>query len=279
MGLKQYRPMTPGSRQRLAFDFSEITKHRPERGLTEALRKSGGRDNYGHETNINLGGGHRRRYRIIDFRRNKDDVPARVAAIEYDPNRSARIALLHYADGEKRYILCPDGLRVGAAVLSGNKVEPDPGNAMPLKNIPLGTVIHNIELQPGRGGQIARSAGIIARLLAKEGPHAHIEMPSGEVRRVNLECRASVGQVGNLDHQNEVLGKAGRSNWRGIRPHVRGVAKNPVDHPMGGGASRRHGGRPPCSRTGLLSKGGRTRKRKKYSNADILRKRKKLVIP
>jgi len=269
--------MTPGSRQRLAFDFSEITKHRPERGLTEALRKSGGRDNYGHETNINLGGGHRRRYRIIDFRRNKDDVPARVAAIEYDPNRSARIALLHYADGEKRYILCPDGLRVGAAVLSGNKVEPDPGNAMPLKNIPLGTVIHNIELQPGRGGQIARSAGIIARLLAKEGPHAHIEMPSGEVRRVNLECRASVGQVGNLDHQNEVLGKAGRSNWRGIRPHVRGVAKNPVDHPMGGGASRRHGGRPPCSRTGLLSKGGRTRKRKKYSNVDILRKRTKLV--
>ncbi|HOX07692.1 MAG TPA: 50S ribosomal protein L2 [Planctomycetota bacterium] len=277
MGLKQYRPMTPGSRQRLAFDFSEITKDRPERRLTEAVRKSGGRDNYGHETNINNGGGHRRRYRIIDFRRQKDGIPARVAAIEYDPNRSARIALLHYADGEKRYILCPDTLEVGAKIMSGPTAEPETGNCLPLKNIPLGTIIHNIEIKQGRGGQIARSAGIIARLLAKEGPHAHIEMPSGEVRQVSIECRATVGQVGNLDHQNEVLGKAGRSAWRGIRPHVRGVAKNPVDHPMGGGASRRHGGRPPCSRTGLLSKGGRTRKRKKYSNVDILRKRKKLV--
>ncbi len=277
MGLKQYRPRTPGSRQRLAFDFSEITKTRPERRLTEAVRKSGGRDNYGHETNINTGGGHRRRYRMIDFRRNKDGIPAKVAAIEYDPNRSARIALLHYVDGEKRYILCPDGLAVGAKIMSGAEAEPEVGNSLPLRNIPLGTIIHNIELKPGRGGQIARSAGIISRLLAKEGPHAHIEMPSGEVRQVNLDCRATVGQVGNLDHQNEVLGKAGRSIWRGIRPHVRGTAKNPVDHPMGGGASRRHGGRPPCSRTGLLSKGGRTRKRKKYSNVDILRKRKKLV--
>jgi len=277
VGLKQYRPMTPGSRQRLAFDFSEITKSRPERRLTEAVRKSGGRDNYGHETNINTGGGHRRRYRMIDFRRNKDGIPAKVAAIEYDPNRSARIALLHYVDGEKRYILCPDGLAVGAKVMSGAEAEPEVGNSLPLRNIPLGTIIHNIELKQGRGGQIARSAGIISRLLAKEGPHAHIEMPSGEVRQVNLDCRATVGQVGNLDHQNEVLGKAGRSIWRGIRPHVRGTAKNPVDHPMGGGASRRHGGRPPCSRTGLLSKGGRTRKRKKYSNVDILRKRKKLV--
>ena len=274
MGLRQYRPMTPGSRQRLAFDFAEITKDRPERRLTEALRKSGGRDNYGHETNINLGGGHRRRYRLIDFRRNKDDVPARVAAIEYDPNRSARIALLHYADGEKRYILCPDKLRVGATVLSGDKVEPDPGNAMPLKNIPLGTVVHNIELKPGRGGQMARSAGIIARLLAKEGPHAHIELPSGEVRRVNLECRASVGQVGNLDHQNEVLGKAGRSAWRGIRPHVRGVAKNPVDHPMGGGEGKSSGGRHPCTPWGKPTKGYKTR-RNKASAKWIVRRRKK----
>jgi large subunit ribosomal protein L2 len=263
----------------VSLDFSEITKSQPERRLTEALRRTGGRDNLGHETNINRGGGHRRRYRIIDFRRNKDDVPSKVAAIEYDPNRSARIALLHYADGEKRYILCPDGLAVGAKVVSGDKYDPDPGNCMPLKNIPLGTLVHSIEIHPGRGGQIARAAGVIARLLAKEGGFAHIEMPSGEVRKVNLECRATVGQVGNLDHQNVVLGKAGRSNWRGIRPHVRGVAKNPVDHPMGGGASRRHGGRPPCSRTGLLSKGGRTRTRKKYSNAFILRRRKKLEEP
>ena len=259
----------------MGHDFSELTKKRPERRLTEALRKTGGRDNHGHATNINKGGGHRRRYRRIDFKRNKDGVPARVAAIEYDPNRTARIALLSYHDGEKRYILAPDGLKVGATLMSGSGAEPEVGNCLPLAAMPLGTIIHNLELKPGRGGQIARSAGISARLLAKEGVRAHVEMPSGEVRTVSVECRATVGQVGNSDHQNVVIGKAGRNRWKGRRPHVRGTAKNPVDHPMGGGAARRHGGRPPCSRTGLLSKGGRTRKPKKYSNADIIRKRKR----
>jgi large subunit ribosomal protein L2 len=279
MAIRQRKPTSPSSRFTALDDFSGITKTKPEKSLLEPIKKTGGRNNYGRVTIRRQGGGHKRRYRIIDFRRNKDGVPAKVASIEYDPNRSARIALLHYADGEKRYILCPDGLAVGAKVLSGDKYDPDPGNCMPLKNIPLGTVVHNIELHPGRGGQIARAAGVIARLLAKEGGFAHIEMPSGEVRKVNEDCRATVGQVGNLDHQNVVLGKAGRSAWRGIRPHVRGVAKNPVDHPMGGGASRRHGGRPPCSRTGLLSKGGHTRTRKKYSNAFILRRRTKREEP
>jgi len=259
----------------MGHDFSELAKKRPERRLTEALRKTGGRDNQGHQTNINKGGGHRQRYRRIDFKRNKDGVPARVAAIEYDPNRSARIALLAYRDGEKRYILAPDGLKVGATLLSGSGAEPEVGNCLPLVAMPLGTIIHNVEFKPGRGGQIARSAGISARLLAKEGKQAHVEMPSGEVRTVSVLCRATVGQVGNPDHQNVVIGKAGRSRWQGRRPHVRGTAKNPVDHPMGGGAARRHGGRPPCSRTGLLSKGGRTRKPKKYSNADIIRRRKR----
>jgi large subunit ribosomal protein L2 len=257
----------------MGFDFKEITAKQPERRLTSAVRKTGGRDNSGHETNINVGGGHRRRYRTIDFKRQKDGIPAKVASIEYDPNRSARIALLNYADGEKRYIVAPEGLKVGMRVMNGPAAEPEIGNCLPLRNLPLGTIIHNIEIKPGRGGQIARSAGIAAKLLAKEGELAHIEMPSGEVRTVNINCRASVGQIGNIDHQNIVLGKAGRSRWMGIRPHVRGVAKNPVDHPMGGGASRRHGGRPPCSRTGLLSKGGKTRKPKKYSNADIIRRR------
>jgi large subunit ribosomal protein L2 len=259
----------------MVSDFSEITKKKPERRLTEALRKTGGRDNQGHQTNVNKGGGHRRRYRKIDFKRNKENVPAKVAAIEYDPNRTSRIALLHYADGDKRYILAPDGLKVGARIMSGKKAEPEIGNCLPLSHMPLGTIIHNVEIKPGKGGQIARSAGISARLLAKEGKRAHVEMPSGEVRIVSVECRATVGQVGNSDHQNITLGKAGRNRWLGRRPHVRGTAKNPVDHPMGGGSSRRHGGRPPCSRTGLLSKGGRTRKPKKYSNADIIRKRKR----
>ena len=275
MGMKAFRPLTPGQRGMTMLDYAEITKSKPERRLTEAVRKTGGRDNYGHETNINRGRGQRRRrYRLIDFRRDKDGVPAQVAAIEYDPNRSTRIALLNYADGEKRYILAPEGLKVGPRVMNGPGAEPEVGNCLPLKSMPLGTVIHNVELKPGSGGQIARSAGISARLLAKEGGEAHIEMPSGEMRRVSEECRASVGVLGNADHQNVVIGKAGRSFHMGIRPHVRGVAKNPVDHPMGGGASRRHGGRPPCSRTGLLSKGGRTRKPKKYSNKAIMRRRK-----
>ncbi len=274
MAVKHYKPTTNGRRGMMGFDFSNLTKKKPERRLTEAMRKTGGRDNNGHQTNINKGGGHRRRYRIIDFKRNKDAIPAKVAAIEYDPNRTARIALLNYVDGEKRYILAPDGLEVGMQIMSGPEAEPELGNCLPLKNMPLGTVIHNIELKPGRGGQVARSAGISGKLLAREGKRAHIEMPSGEVRVINVECRATIGQVGNSEHQNVVIGKAGRSRWMGRRPHVRGTAKNPVDHPMGGGSARRHGGRPPCSRTGVLSKGGRTRKRKKYSNADIMRKRK-----
>jgi len=275
VAMKKYKPTTPGRRGMTGYDFSGMSKAGPERRLTEALRKTGGRDNYGHQTNINKGGGHRRRYRKIDFKRNKDDIPARVATIEYDPNRSARIALLHYADGEKRYILAPEGLKAGGTVMSGPKAEPEVGNCMPLEAMPLGTVIHNVEIKPGRGGQIARSAGIAARLLAREGGRAHIEMPSGEVRMVISRCRATIGQLGNADHQNVVIGKAGRHRWMGRRPHVRGTAKNPVDHPMGGGSARRHGGRPPCSSTGVLSKGGRTRKPKKYSNADIIRKRKK----
>jgi len=275
VGVKNYKPTTNGRRGMMVSDFSEITKKSPEKRLTEALRKTGGRDNQGHQTNINKGGGHRRRYRKIDFRRDKDGIPAKVAAIEYDPNRSARIALLHYADGEKRYILAPDRLKVGSRVMSGVKAEPEPGNCLPLKAMPLGTIIHCVELKTGRGGQIARSAGISARLLAKDRGQGHIEMPSGEVRVVSLECKATVGQVGNLEHQNIVVGKAGRSRWKGRRPHVRGTAKNPVDHPMGGGSARRHGGRPPCSKTGVLSKGGRTRKAKKYSNSDIIRKRKR----
>jgi large subunit ribosomal protein L2 len=275
VGSKTYKPTTNGRRGMMVSDFSEITKRRPERRLTEALRKTGGRDSSGHQTNVNKGGGHRRRYRKIDFRRDKDDVPARVAAIEYDPGRSARIALLHYADGEKRYILAPDGLEPGATVMSGVRSEPEVGNCLPLKSMPLGTTIHCVELKPGRGGQVARSAGIDARLLAKDRGQGHIEMPSGEVRVVSLECRATVGQVGNLEHQNIVIGKAGRNRNKGRRPHVRGTAKNPVDHPMGGGSARRHGGRPPCSATGVLSKGGRTRNPKKYSNADIIRKRKR----
>jgi large subunit ribosomal protein L2 len=274
MAVKHYKPTTNGRRGMMGFDFSNLTKKKPERRLTEAMRKTGGRDNHGHQTNINKGGGHRRRYRIIDFKRNKDAIPAKVAAIEYDPNRTARIALLNYVDGEKRYILAPDGLEVGMQLMSGPEAEPELGNCLPLKNMPLGTIIHNIELKAGRGGQVARSAGISGKLLAREGKRAHIEMPSGEVRIINVECRATIGQVGNTEHQNVVIGKAGRSRWMGRRPHVRGTAKNPVDHPMGGGSARRHGGRPPCSRTGVLSKGGRTRKRKKYSNADIMRKRK-----
>jgi large subunit ribosomal protein L2 len=274
VGIKTYRPTSNARRGMMASDFSELTKKKPERRLTEPLRKTGGRNNSGHATNINRGGGHKRRYRKIDFRRNKEGVPATVAAIEYDPNRSARVALLHYVDGEKRYILAPDGLKVGVKLMSGAGAEPEVGNCLPLKAMPLGTIIHNLEIKPGRGGQVARSAGISARLLAKEGARAHVEMPSGEVRTVSVECRATVGQVGNADHQNIVIGKAGRNRWKGRRPHVRGTAKNPVDHPMGGGSSRRHGGRPPCSRTGVLSKGGKTRKPKKYSNADIIRKRK-----
>lgn len=273
MGIIYYKPVTAGRRFASVSDFSEITKTKPEKSLLEPLRKTGGRNTEGKITAQHIGGGSRRHYRIIDFKRKKDNIPAKVASIEYDPNRSARIALLHYADGEKRYILAPDKLQVGQTVMSGNKVEPEIGNCMTLKNIPLGLDIHNIELRVGQGGQLVRSAGGVAKLLAKEGNYAHIVLPSGEVRKVFDGCRATIGQLGNLDHSNIRLGKAGRSRWKGIRPRVRGVAQNPVSHPLGGGEGRSGGGRHPCSRTGLLAKGGKTRKKKAISNRFIIRRR------
>jgi len=273
MGIIYYKPVTAGRRFASVSDFSEITKTKPEKSLLEPLRKTGGRNTEGKITAEHIGGGSRRHYRIIDFKRKKDNIPAKVASIEYDPNRSARIALLHYVDGEKRYILAPDKLQVGQTVMSGNKVEPEIGNCMTLKNIPLGLDIHNIELRVGQGGQLVRSAGGVAKLLAKEGNYAHIVLPSGEVRKVFDGCRATIGQLGNLDHSNIRLGKAGRNRWKGIRPRVRGVAQNPVAHPLGGGEGRSGGGRHPCSRTGLLAKGGKTRKKKAISNRLIIRRR------
>ncbi len=275
MGIIYYKPTSAGRRFGSVVDSSDITKTKPERSLIEPLRKTGGRNTEGKITAEHIGGGSRRHYRIIDFKRDKDNVPAKVASIEYDPNRSSRIALLHYKDGEKRYILAPDGLKVGQIVMSGEKVEPAVGNCMPLKSIPMGMDVHNIELSVGRGGQLVRSAGGVAKLLAKEGNYAHITLPSGEVRKVFYECRATIGQVGNLDHSNITIGKAGRSRWMGIRPRVRGVAMNPIAHPMGGGEGRAHGGRHPCSRTGLLSKGGKTRNKRSITNKYIIRKRQK----
>ncbi|MGQ3685060.1 MAG: 50S ribosomal protein L2 [Candidatus Loosdrechtia sp.] len=273
MGIKHYKPVTQGRRYASVSDFSEITKDHPEKSLLEPLKKKGGRNREGKITAQHIGGGSRRHYRIIDFKRNKDIVPAKVASIEYDPNRSARIALLHYADGEKRYILAPNRLQVGQTVTSGEKVEPEIGNCMPLRNIPLGMEIHNIELRAGQGGQLARSAGSSAKLLAKEGNYANITLPSGEVRKIFEGCRATIGALGNTDHMNVRLGKAGRNRWMGRRPHVRGVAQNPVSHPMGGGEGRSGGGRHPCSRTGLLAKGGKTRRKRALSNKFILRRR------
>ena len=273
MGIIYYKPVTAGRRFASVSDFSEITKTKPEKSLLEPLRKTGGRNTEGKITAEHIGGGSRRHYRIIDFKRKKDNIPAKVASIEYDPNRSSRIALLHYADGEKRYILAPDKLQVGQTVMSGDKVEPEIGNCMPLRSIPMGLDIHNIELRVGQGGQLVRSAGGVAKLLAKEGNYAHVVLPSGEVRKVFDGCRATIGQLGNLDHSNIRLGKAGRKRWKGIRPHVRGVAQNPVAHPMGGGEGRSGGGRHPCSRTGLLAKGGKTRKKKALSNKFIIRRR------
>ena len=275
MPLKRYKPTTPGRRKATVPDFAEITKAEPERGLLQPLKKTGGRNVHGKITARHRGGGSRRHYRVIDFKRDKDDIPAAVAAIEYDPNRSARIALLHYADGEKRYILAPEGLKVGQRVMSGEQVEPVVGNSMPLAGIPLGLDVHNVELRPGRGGQMARAAGAMVRLSAREGGYAHLIMPSGEVRRVRLECRATIGQVGNLDHGNVRIGKAGRNRWRGRRPRVRGSAMNPVAHPMGGGEGRRSGGRDPVSPTGKLAKGGKTRRRGKPTNKFIIRRRRK----
>jgi len=273
MGIIYYKPVTAGRRFASVSDFSEITRRKPEKSLLRPLKKNGGRNSEGKITAEHRGGGSRRHYRLIDFKRKKDNVPAKVATVEYDPNRSARIALLHYKDGEKRYILAPEGIRVGQTVMSGEKVEPEIGNCMPLKSIPLGLEIHNIELRVGQGGHLVRSAGGVARLLAKEGNYAHIVLPSGEVRKVFDECRATIGQLGNMDHANIRLGKAGRMRWKGRRPHVRGVAQNPVAHPLGGGEGRSGGGRHPCSRTGLLAKGGKTRKRKALSNKFIIRRR------
>lgn len=260
MGVKKYRPVTPSLRFTVTIDSKGLTKKRPERELTEAIRKKGGRNSYGRVTARFRGGGHKRRYRRIDFRRDKDNVAAVVEAIEYDPNRTANIALLTYADGEKRYIVAPQGLAVGDTLISGEEVEAKVGNAMPIKSIPLGTTVHNIELRPGHGAKMVRSAGLGAELMSREGKYAHLKLPSGEVRKVLVECRAVVGNVGNSEHESRVLGKAGRKRWLGRRPHNRGVAMNPVDHPMGGGEGRSSGGRHPCSPWGQLSKGYKTRK-------------------
>ncbi|MBA2848522.1 50S ribosomal protein L2 [Thermosulfuriphilus ammonigenes] len=273
MPIKKCKPTSPGRRFQTYLVDPELSKKKPERSLVEPLKKTGGRNVYGRITARHRGGGHKRLYRKIDFKRNKDGVPAKVAALEYDPNRSARIALLHYADGEKRYILAPLGLKVGDVVMSGESVEIKPGNCLPLKNIPLGTLVHNIELRPGKGGQLVRSAGAVAQVMAKEGPYVHIKLPSGEIRLFHRECRATVGQVGNLDHENISIGKAGRYRWLGWRPHVRGVAMNPVDHPLGGGEGRSSGGRHPCSPWGQLAKGLKTRG-KKPSDKFILKRRK-----
>lgn len=272
MAVKKYKPTSPGRRFVTVSTFEEITKTEPEKSLLVPLKKTGGRNAQGRITVRHRGGGHKRMYRLIDFKRDKDGVPAKVVAIEYDPNRSARIALLHYADGEKRYILAPVGLEVGMTVESGPNADIKPGNCLPLKNIPLGTLVHNIELYPKGGGQLVRSAGAAAQLMAKEGRYANLRMPSGEMRLVLLECRATVGQVGNVEHENITVGKAGRSRWLGRRPTVRGVVMNPVDHPHGGGEGRSPIGRNPTTPWGKPALGRRTR-RKKPSDRLILKRR------
>lgn len=273
MGIRKYKPTSPGRRWMSVSDFSEITKSEPEKSLLVPYKKSGGRNNQGRRTARYIGGGHKRRYRLIDFRRDKHGIPAKVAAIEYDPNRTARIALLHYADGEKRYILAPHGLQVGDTVISGPNVEPKLGNAMPLREIPLGTFVHNIELLPGQGGKLVRAAGTGAQLVGKEEKYAVLKMPSGEIRRVLLDCYATIGTVSNPDHINISIGKAGRSRWLGRRPRTRGVAMNPIDHPMGGGEGKASGGHP-RSRKGLYAKGKKTRNPKKPSSKLIISRRK-----
>jgi large subunit ribosomal protein L2 len=275
MAIKKVKPTSPARRFQEYSAFDDITRKKPEKSLLKATKKSGGRNNQGRITCRHRGGGHKRHYRVIDFKRDKTGVPAKVAAIEYDPNRSARIALLHYADGEKRYILAPVNLKVGDTVESGPEADIQPGNALPLSNIPLGTQIHNIELKVGKGGQVVRSAGTSAQLMAKEDRYALIKMPSGEVRMVLLKCKATIGQLGNVEHENTGLGKAGRKRWLGKRPRVRGVAMNPVDHPMGGGEGRSSGGRHPCSPWGWPTKGYRTRKKRKLSDRLIVKRRSK----
>ncbi len=276
MGIRIYKPTSPGRRNASVSDFAELTdkNKKPEKSLTVPLRKKGGRNSQGFITSRHRGGGHKRRYRLIDFRRNDHDgQPAEVTHVEYDPNRSARIALVKYADGTKRYILAPDGLKAGTLVQSGPDAEPKVGNCLPLAKIPTGMSIHNIEMAPGGGGKLCRSAGVSATLTAREGPWAQIQLPSGEVRRIPATCRATIGTVSNPDHMNIRLGKAGRSRWLGRRPHVRGVAMNPIDHPMGGGEGRTSGGRHPCSPTGVPAKGGKTRRPRKASNKAIIRRR------
>jgi large subunit ribosomal protein L2 len=272
MGIKSFKPTSPARRYYSVSDFKEITKAEPERSLIEKQTSSGGRNNYGRITSRFRGGGHKQRYRIIDFKRDKIGIPASVAAVEYDPNRTARIALLHYADGEKRYILAPDGMTVGAKLIASRNADIKPGNSLTLRYIPPGTSIHNIEIKKGKGGQLVRSAGVAAQLMAKDGDYAQVRLPSGEIRKVHVDCRATIGQVSNVDHANISLGKAGRSRWLGRRPHNRGVTMNPVDHPMGGGEGRSSGGRHPCSPWGQLAKGLKTRNNKR-TDGMIIRRR------
>jgi large subunit ribosomal protein L2 len=273
MALKSYSPTSAGRRFKTSLTFDEITRSTPEKSLTEPLRGTGGRNSTGRTTVWFRGGGHKRRYRIVDFRRDKRDVPAKVAAIEYDPNRSARLALLHYRDGEKRYILWPEGLGVGATVVAGEGADILPGNCLPLKAIPAGTMIHNIELRAGKGGQMVRSAGGAAQLVAKEGDYAQVKLPSGEVRKVHVDCAATIGQVGNIDHKNVSYGKAGRTRWLGRRPHNRGVSMNPVDHPHGGGEGKTSGGRHPVTPWGKPTKGAKTRNNKRTQKFIVKRRK------
>ncbi len=274
MGLKSYKPTSAGRRLMTVSDFAEITKGKPEKKLTQALRKSGGRNAHGHITTRHMGGGHKRRYRVIDWRREKDGVPAKVASVEYDPNRTARIALLHYKDGEKRYILAPIGVNVGDTLVSGDGVDIRPGNTLPIKSIPVGTVIHNVEMQPGSGGQMIRSAGSFGQLMAKEGGYAQIRLPSGEVRKVMQECRATIGQLSNIESASVRVGKAGKSRWLGIRPTVRGLAMNPVDHPHGGGEGKSGQGNPhPVSPWGQKTKGMKTRNNRRTDKLIVSRRR------
>lgn len=276
MGIKKYKPTSAGLRSMSVSTFEEITKTTPEKTLTVSIKSSGGRNNNGRTTSRFRGGGVKRRYRIIDFKRNKDGVPGKVASIEYDPNRTANIALIHYVDGEKRYILAPRGLKVGTMIESGEQADIMVGNAKKLKDIPVGTNVHNVELKPGKGGQLVRTAGAVAQLAAKEGKYAIIKLPSGEIRRVTLECRATIGQVGNIDHELITIGKAGKNRYKGKRPHVRGSAMNPVDHPHGGGEGRTPIGRPsPMTPWGKKSRGVKTRTVNKKSNKDIIRRRTK----
>ncbi len=274
MGVKEFRPTSAGRRFMSGLTYEEITETKPEKSLVTRVKKTGGRGNTGRITTRHIGGGHKRRYRIIDFRRDKLEIEGKVASVQYDPNRSANIALIHYVDGEKRYIVAPLGLKVGDKIVSSRKgdTEIKEGNSLPLKLIPVGTLVHNVEVKPGKGAQLARSAGSFAQLVAKEGDYATVRLPSGEVKLVHLSCTATIGQVGNIEHENITIGKAGRSRWMGIRPTVRGVAMNPVDHPMGGGEGRSKGGRHPCSPWGQLAKGLKTRKNKRTDKFIVKRR-------